>query len=111
MKFPELVPNWVCTVPITLTLEREGVGEDGEPTSITVEGFCNYQDGGQVVYTPDQKIIEIKGRAYFNGDICPQLSNITGGEAELFGEKREIHQGFKCRNPDGTINHTEILLK
>lgn len=111
MRFPELVPNWVCTIPITLTLESEGVGEDGEPSSFTLNGFCNYQDGGQAVYTADQKVIEIKGRAYFNGDICPQLSNITGGEAQIFGEKREIHQGFKRRNPDGTVNHTEIQFK
>ena len=92
MKFPDLVPNWVCTIPITLQ-------------------FCNWQDGGQAVYTADQKIIEIKGRAYFNGDICPTLSNIVGGTAEVFGETREIHQGFKRRNPDGTVNHTEIQFK
>ena len=47
----------------------------------------------------------------FNGDICPSLSNIVGGTAEVFGETREIHQGFKRRNPDGTVNHTEIQFK
>ena len=59
----------------------------------------------------DQKIVEISGRAYFNGDIVPDISNITGGEGYIFDEKREIHQGFKRRNPDGTVNHTEIQFK
>lgn len=112
MKFPDLVPNWVCTIPITLHLESEGVDEDGAPPSVlNISAYCNWQDGGQAVYTADQKIIEIKGRAYFNGDICPSLSNIVGGTAEVFGETREIHQGFKRRNPDGTVNHTEIQFK
>ena len=112
MRFPELVPNWVCTIPITLELEGEGINEDGAPVGVTtIQAYCNWQDGGQAVYTADQKIIEIKGKAYFNGDICPSMSNITGGEAYVFGEKREIHQGFKRRNPDGTVNHTEIQFK
>ena len=137
MRFPELVPNWVCTIPITVVIEGEHVSEDGEPLigyeettstrvtengetvvteqtevhTVTIETYCNWQDGGQAVYTPDQKVIEIKGRAYFNGDLCPDIPNITGGEAYVFGEKREIHQGFKRRNPDGSVNHTEIQFK
>lgn len=112
MKYPKLVPDWVCTIPITITIEGEGIDEDGAPASATViSALCNWQDGGKAVYTSDAKIIQISGRAYFNGDIAPALSNITGGEAVVFGEKREIHQGYKRRNPDGTVNHTEIQFK
>ena len=112
MRFPELVPDAVCKTPITLVIEGEGVDEDGAPPSTAkLSLYCNFQDGGKTVYTKDQKIVEISGRAYFNGDICPNLSNITGGEGYIFGEKREIHQGFKRRNPDGTVNHTEIQFK
>ncbi len=112
MKYPELVPSWVCTTPIHITIEGEGVDEDGAPPMLLdYEGVCNWQDGGKVVYTADQKVVDISGRAFFNGDICPTLSNITGGEGVIFGEKREIHQGFKRRNPDGTVNHTEIEFK
>ena len=112
MKYPRLVPDWVCTTPITIRIDGEGITEDGEPSSVTVvNALCNWQDGGKTVYTADQKIIEISGRAYFNGDIVPSMSNITGGEAIIFGEKREIHQGYKRRDPDGTVNHTEIIFK
>lgn len=112
MKYPELVPSWVCKTPIKLTIEGELVDEDGAPTVLQLdELLCNWQDGGKAVFTNDQKVIEISGRAYFNGDICPSLSNITAGEAIVFGEKREISRGFKRRNPDGTVNHTEVQFK
>ena len=112
MKFPELVPDSVCKTPITLVIESEGVDEDGAPPeATTIETYCNWQDGGKTIYTADQKVVDITGRAYFNGDICPDISNITSGEGYIFDMKREIHQGFKRRNPDGTVNHTEIQFK
>ena len=112
MKYPPLVPDWVCTTPIKLYIDGEGVTEEGEPNSITeINSICNWQDGGKVMLTTDQKIVDISGKAYFNGDIAPNLPNITSGEAEIFGMKREILQGFKRRNPDGTVNHTEIQFK
>ena len=112
MKYPELVPDWVCTVPITVNIDGEGLTEDGSPASVTtINANCNWQDGGQAVLTGDQKVVDISGTAYFNGDIAPSLSNITSGDATIFGEKREIHRGFKRRNPDGTVNHTEIQFK
>ncbi len=112
MKYPQLVPDWVCTTPITINIDGEGLTEDGAPNSVTViEALCNWQDGGQAVLTGDEKIIDISGRAYFNGDIAPSLSNITSGDAVIFGEKRQILKGFKRRNPDGTVNHTEIQFK
>lgn len=112
MKYPPLVPDWVCTTPITVNIDGEGLTEDGAPSSETeIKTYCNWQDGGQSVMTGDEKIIDISGRAYFNGDIAPSLSNITGGSATVFGEVREIHRGYKRRNPDGTVNHTEIEFK
>ena len=122
MKYPDLVPDWVCTTPISLVIEGEGLTEDGEPIEIAIGDqssgdepqpslMCNWQDGGKTVYTEEQKIIDISGRAYFNGDIVPTISNITGGYATIFDEVREIAQGFKRRNPDGTVNHTEIQFK
>ena len=112
MKYPQLVPDWVCTVPITINIDSEELDEDGAPVSVvSIDTVCNWQDGGEAVYTGDQKTIDISGKAYFNGDIAPMLSNITSGDAIVFGEKREIYKGFKRRNPDGTVNHTEIQFK
>ena len=112
MKYPKLVPSWVCTTPITLEVEYEGIKEDGSPNVIMVSGLlCNWEDGGKVIYTADQKVIDISGTAYFDGDIIPSLTNIVSGIGEVFGERREIAQGFKRRNPDGTVNYTEIRFK
>ena len=112
MKFPTLVPDWVCSTLIKLEIESEAINEEGGPAeTITVEAMGNWQDGGETKYTTDQKIIDIKGKAYFNGDIVPQITNITGGYGYIFGEKREIYKGFKRRNPDGTVNHTEVQFK
>ena len=112
MRYPELVPDWVCTTDISIIIEGEGLTEDGEPEVTSISGLkCNYQDGGKTVLSAEQKIIQVSGRAYFNGDICPTLTNLTGGVATIYGEEREILQGFKRRNPDGTVNHTEIQFK
>ena len=112
MKYPKLVPDWVCKTPIKLEIEGEGITEEGAPNSLTVvETTANWQDGGEVVYTADQKKINISGKAYFDGDIIPNISNIVGGYGYIFDEKREIYKGFKRRNPDGTVNHTEVQFK
>lgn len=112
MKYPKLVPPWLCNTPITLTIESELLDEDGAPTTTTLKELkCNWQDGGKKVLDEDQKVIEISGRAYFDGDICPDIPNITGGSAVIFKETREILRGHKRRNPDGTVNHTEVQFK
>ena len=112
MKYPDLVPTWVCTTPISLTIEGEGVTEEGAPPTTTeISAYCNWQDGGETIYSGGQKVVEITGKAYFHGDICPTIPNITAGTGTIDGELREIHRGYKRRNPDGTVNHTEITFK
>lgn len=112
MKYPQLVPEWVCTTPIDIYIEGEGLSVDGEPMTTQITGLlCNWQDGGEVFLSEEQKTIKIAGRAYFNGDIAPSMANITSGYALVHGEQREILKGYKRRNPDGTVNHTEIEFK
>ena len=110
MSWPSLVlPQW-CKTPITLSLEQEGLNEYGEPLqTIEYSGCCNYQDKARTVLTSQKKLVEITGSALFSGDICPGLP-ITGGTATLFGAQRRILEGRKARNPDGSVNYTEVLL-
>lgn len=111
MKYPPLVPKWVCKTPITVTVYTEGLDEDGAPeTAGSYTGYCNYQDGGKALMTQNEKNIDIEGTAMFTGDILPGVDNITGGEAEIFGETREVIKGRKNRNPDGTVNYTTLWL-
>ena len=111
MKYPCLVPKRLCKTEISLEFDREGLNEYGEPLEpVSYSGRCNYQDKAKTVLTAEKKLVEITGSALFPGDICPDLPVISGGTAQIFGVKRRILHGTKARNPDGTVNYTEVLL-
>lgn len=111
MRYPCLVPEKLCKTDIDLVFEREGLNEYGEPLeTIKCSGRCNYQDSAKMVMTTEKKMVQITGKALFPNDICPELPVISGGEAIIHGVKRRILQGTKARNPDGTVNYTEVLL-
>ena len=105
MRYPCLVPKRLCKTDITCSFEREGLNEYGEPLkTIEYSGKCNYQDKARTVLTAEKKLVQITGTALFPGDI------FSGGSAEIFGVKRRIEQGTKARNPDGSVNYTEVIL-
>lgn len=111
MKYPRLVKERDCKTDIILEFEQEGLNEYGEPLeAVQYSGKCNYQDKAKTIMTIDRKFIQITGAALFPGDICPELPVISGGTATIFGIKRRIQEGRKARNPDGTVNYTEVLL-
>ena len=111
MTYPCLIlPQW-CKTDIDLELDREGLNVYGEPLeAVKFTGKCNYQDKARTVMTAEKKLVEITGSALFPGDICPELSVISGGSAIIFGAKRRVLEGRKARNPDGTVNFSEVLL-
>lgn len=111
MKYPCLVPARLCRTDIRLEMDQEGLTEYGEPQEpVIYEGKCNYQDKSRTILTAEKKLIEVTGTALFPGDICPGLPVISGGAAVIFGVKRRIQQGKKARNPDGSVNYTEVLF-
>lgn len=112
MGFPNLVLPQFCKTPITIKVVREGISEDGEPMqAFEKDLMCNYQDGVKTILTDQQKIVKIAGKAYFNGDIAPELATLSGGTAEVFGVIRRIADSRKARNPDGTVNYTVLSLE
>lgn len=112
MRYPCLVLKAHCKTDISLSFDREGLTEYGEPLEpVQYTGKCNYQDMAKTVLTAEKKLIQITGSALFPGDICPELPVISGGSATVFGVKRRILQGTKARNPDGTVNYTEVMLE
>ncbi len=130
MKYPCLVRPQFCKTPIYLTLYGEGLTEDGAPIAIyertelfaqddllpsdNLYGdyiYCNYQDCAKTVLTAQQKKVEVSGIILIPGDIAPNVPVISGGFAEIDGVKREIVKGVKARNPDGTVNFTELDVK
>ena len=111
MRYPCVINKKHCRTDIHLSMDREGITEYGGPLPpIEYIGKCNYQDSAKTIWTSEKKLVQITGKALFPGDICPDLPVVSGGEALIFGAKRRILQGSKCRNPDGTVNYTEVLL-
>lgn len=130
VKYPNLIPPWVCKTPICVTLYDEGLTEEGSPKVAFVANpnifpsetlypsenlfgdylYCNFQDGAKTILNEQKKIVEISGAALFSGDFCPLVPIISGGEVEIFGIKRQILRGIKARNPDGTVNYIKLEL-
>ena len=112
MKYPNLVPDSVCRTPIRIVIDRDELNEDGDPVqAFDAELKCNWQDGAKTILTGEQKYIRITGKALFNGDICPDMPVIASGYGIIFGERRNICDGIKARNPDGTVNYTELRFQ
>lgn len=126
MKFPKLVLKRFCKTPCEVVLYGEGLTEDGAPTVITevlkiypsnsclpsntrllAPIYCNYQDKIKTVYTANKKKLECTGVLLLPFDPCPN-DTISGGYVIINGKKREIAQGIKARNPDGTVNFVEL---
>ena len=109
MIYPNLVPDMVCNIDVHIYIEDEGLTEEGAPTQVLDTDLkCFYQGTEKKILSSDRKNIQLSGRAFFNGDIAPNVSEITGGRIVIFGKTREIYQGFKARNPDGTVNYTRL---
>ena len=103
MNYPCLVPKRLCKTDVSLLLDKEGLSKYGEPLEpFEYSGKCNYQDKARTVLTAEKKLIQITGTALFPGDICEELP--------VIGVKRRILEGRKARNPDGTVNYTEVLF-
>ena len=107
MRWPDLIPEKMCLTDCHVTVYEEGIDEDGAPiVAFSGDLKCNYQDKAKTVFTKEQKLVHITGSAYFHGDIAPNIPVISSGTFTVFGVEREIFQGTKARNPDGTVNYT-----
>lgn len=127
MDFPKLVLKQFCKTPVKVTVYGEGITEDGAPvvifecrkvypsfdlfpsdTFFAGEIRCNYQDKSKTVFDAQKKIVKTSGVILIPGDIAPNFPTLSGGYVLINGVKRDIVQGVKARNPDGTVNFTEL---
>lgn len=111
-KWPQLVLPQFCTTALQVHIESEETGEDGAPASIVNwSGTCNYQDKAKKVYTSEKVLVEVTGTCLIPGDIAPDLDVISAGKVTIMGTNRDIAIGTKARNPDGSVNYTQLELK
>lgn len=109
MRYPCLVPLKYCKTQIHVSIDQEGISEDGEPLkAFEADLLCNYQDNAKTVLTAEKKLVQLSGTAMFPGDIAPDLPTLSGGTVIIYGVERRIFQGMKARNPDGTVNYTRL---
>lgn len=112
MKWPQLVPPLACCTPITVRLQT-GLNLDGSPKRETVyEGKCNYSERSRQVVNAERQLIQLNARALIPGDIAPGRD--ISGEVAVHGAGAEtvriIYSASRARNPDGTVNFTQLEL-
>ena len=110
--WPKLVPPALCKTPAKVSIETGGTDEDGAPIpALVVEAKCNYQSSGKVVLAADKREVQLSGVCLFDGDLAPELPELTGGTVEVAGGMYKLFRGSKARNPDGTVNYTRLELE
>ena len=111
MAYPCLIPEWALNATATVSIASEGVNEDGEIIpEFTIEQKCNLQLKSEVKLDSKKQAVSISGKAYFQGDICPDIRTICGGKVTCNDVDYSINAGSKALNFDGTVNYTELEL-
>lgn len=105
-------PDFLLTTDYSLTLNQNGISEDGEPINALVSsGKCIFSEKAKRIIDSEGKQITLLGKVIVKGDIAPFLQNVSDGAITINGRTYEIHAGYRPRNPDGTIHHTEWEVK
>ena len=96
--YPCLIPEWALNATATVSIASEGVNEDGEIIpEFTIEQKCNLQLKSEVKLDSKKQAVSISGKAYFQGDICPDIRTICGGKVT-------------CNDVDYSINGASITF-
>lgn len=105
-------PDQLLVADYSLTLNQEGISEDGEPMSaFTGNGKCIFSEKAKRIIDNEGKEITLLGKVIVKGDVAPDLKTISDGAIVLNGYTYEIHAGYRPRNPDGTVHHTMFEVK
>ena len=105
-------PDFLLTTDYTISLNQEGISEDGEPIkALTKDGKCIFSEKAKRIIDSEGKQITLLGKVIIKGDIAPSLKTISDGVISINGKDYEIHAGYRPRNPDGTIHHTMFEIK
>ena len=111
MAYPCLIPKWALNRLVEVYIAGNGVSEDGEIIpELHITQKCNIQFKSEQKLDNKKQSVSLTGKAYFEGDICPDIRIIKGGKLVCDGIEYEIHVGSKALNFDGSVNYTELEL-
>lgn len=102
-------PDWLASTEYSLTLNAEGVSEDGEPiSSVKSNGKCIFSEKAKRIIDSEGKEIILAGKVIVKGDIAPSLLTVSDGTITINNRTYEIYAGSRPRNPDGTVHSTQF---
>ena len=111
MAYPCLIPDWALNATVKVLIASEGVSEDGELIpQLELEAKCNLQLKNEQKLDSKKQSVSLSGKAFFIGDIAPDIHTINGGTLMHNDVNYSIHAGSKALNFDGTVNYTVLEL-
>lgn len=111
MAYPCLIPKWAFNKLVEVHIAGDGVSEDGEILpELSITQKCNIQFKSEQKLDDKRQSVSLTGKAYFEGDMCPDIRIIKGGKLVCDDIEYKIHAGSKALNFDGSVNYTELEL-
>ena len=111
MAYPCLIPEWALNATVKVLIAGEGVSEDGELIpQFELEAKCNLQLKNEQKLDSKKQSVSLSGKAFFIGDIAPDIRTIKGGSLMHNDVSYNIHAGSKALNFNGTVNYTVLEL-
>ena len=105
-------PDWLLKTEYLLILNQEGISEEGSPLeSLKARGKYIFSEKAKRIIDAEGKQITLLGKVIIKGDIAPSLKSVSDGVIIINGNSYEIYAGYRPRNPNGTIHHTEFEIK
>lgn len=105
-------PDWLLNTDYSLVLNEEGLTEDGMPKeAFKASGKCIFSEKAKRIIDAEGKQITLLGKIIIKGDIAPSLKNVSDGVITINECNYEIHAGYRPKNPNGTVHHTEFEIK
>ena len=102
-------PDWLLNTDYSISLNTEGISEDGEPiSSVESSGKCIFSEKAKRIIDSEGKEIVLAGKVIVKCDIAPSLLTVSDGTITINDRTYEIYVGNRPRNPDGTIHSTQF---
>lgn len=109
MKYPELVPDRVCTTHC-IVYQAQGLNRDGsKKRTVIFEVNCFYSEKSHQKLNAEKQLITLSATALFNGDIAPN-SAVIDGYVKINEIEYKIYSSEKAKNPDSSVNYTRLEL-